>query len=115
MHHESNDAVEPRTRASLRTQRSFEASRASRLLDVSPPALSMTGLTSDSDYGSNPRRKELPPLAPSPRSRDIERDGVVLSSDTDEWDFAEPQDSDGQRVEGSSHHWASQRKEQVWN
>lgn len=31
-------------------QRSYEASRASRLLDVSPPHLGMSGLTSDSDF-----------------------------------------------------------------
>lgn len=115
----SADAVErqARTRASVRNQRSFEASRASRLLDVSPPNIlsSMSGgLTSDSDAaGPVSRRKDVSPLAPRPRLRDAERDAGPPASDTDEWDFPDAPDSDVPQAGPSSQSWAPVRNDKV--
>lgn len=50
--HNDKDVQGRRTRSPIHlTQRSSDAAqRASRLLDVSPPAFGMSGLTSDSDF-----------------------------------------------------------------
>ena len=91
------DSDDGRTSSSLHIQRSFEATIATRLLDVSPL---MSGLTSDSDYADygapvdKGKRRDVPNEADSP-SREHLR--------TDNYDSWEQDNSDSAR-------WEAQRE-----
>ena len=96
-----------RIRSSIRIQRSFEASRASRLLDVSPPHFGMSGLTSDSDYGVPVKRKDVSPFAPRLQPSDTEPDAPTLNDELDEWELSEALDSDGRASSSKSQQWTT--------
>ena len=99
-----------RTRASIHIQRSLEASRAGRLLDVSPPHSGMSVLTSDSDYGVPVKRKDVPPFAHRLQSSD---DILTLTDDLDEWELSEAPDSDGQASGPNSQRWTTITRDKV--
>lgn len=102
-----------RTRASIHIQRSLEASRAGRLLDVSPPHSGMSGLTSDSDYGVPVKRKDVPPFAPRLQSSDAESNIPTLTDDLDDWELSEAPDSDGQASGPNSQRWTTITRDKV--
>lgn len=73
----------------------------------------MSGLTSDSDYGVQVKRKDVSPFAPRLQSNDAEPDAPTLTDDLDEWDFSEAPDSDGAASGPNSQPWTTITRDKV--